>query len=127
MNAQLNVTVVRVFAPLLLIVGALGFVVPERLALTSGATPYNVFHLVFGLVGLGCVAVGDVRAARAFTIGFGLIDLYQAIASAAELWPKQAFAWKPVDDLLHVIIGVGLVGVGLVAGRPSTEPRPHAS
>ncbi len=116
-RAPLNVVVLRIFAPLLVVVAVLGFVTPESMALTSGAPAYNVFHLVFGLVGLGCVASKQVPFARAFNLGFGAIDLYQAFASVVGLWPKAAFGWKTADDVLHVVIGLGLVGVGLLADR----------
>ncbi|MDP3233616.1 MAG: hypothetical protein Q8N26_12630 [Myxococcales bacterium] len=116
-KTPLNVLVLKVFAPLLLVVGVLGFVLPESMALTSGATPYNVFHLVFGAVGLGCVFSKRLDAVRTFNIGFGLIDVYQAIASVADLWPKAAFQWKPADDVLHVLIGLGLLAVGVLADR----------
>jgi hypothetical protein len=112
-----NRRVLMVFAPVLLVVGALGFVLPASAALTSGATPYNVFHLVFGLVGLGCVASKQAVAVKGFNVGFGVIDLYQALASVAGLWPREAFQWKPADDVLHVVIGAALVGVGLFADR----------
>lgn len=122
LHRPLNEVVLRVFAPLLLVVGVLGFVTPEALALTSGATPYNLFHLAFGAIGLACVWRRDLRFIRAFTIGFGLIDLYQAVASVAGLWPKALFAWRAADDLLHVVIGLGLLGVGLLADRAKTTP-----
>jgi hypothetical protein len=117
MKAPLNVVVLRLFAPLLLVVGVLGFITPESLALTSGATPYNVFHLVFGVVGLGALASRDLGPVRAFNVGFGLIDVYQAVASLAGLWPKAYFQWKATDDVLHVVIGLALVAVGLLADR----------
>lgn len=114
---HVNVTLLRVFAPLLLVVGGLGFVLPESMALTSGATPYNVFHLVFGLMGQGALASKELGAARAFNLGFGLIDVYQAVASLQGWWPKASFQWKVTDDVLHVVIGLGLVAVGLLADR----------
>jgi len=48
-----------------------------------------------------------------FNMGFGLIDLYQAWASFAHLPPEQYFLWTRVDDILHVVIGTSLVGIGL--------------
>ena len=54
-GAGVNMLVLRIFAPVLIVVGVLGFVLPESIAMTSGAAPYNVFHIVFGLIGLGCV------------------------------------------------------------------------
>lgn len=117
MKTPLNVQVLRVFAPILIAVGALGFVIPPAAALTSGAAPYNVFHLSFGIVGLGCVLGGRLDAVRAFNFGFGLIDLYQALASVTELWPRSLFLWTRVDDVLHVLVGAVLVGVALKADR----------
>lgn len=121
MSSPRNVLVLKVFAPILLVVGVLGFVTPPELALTSGAAPYNVFHLVFGVIGVGCAFSGRLAAARAFNFGFGLIDLYQALASALSLWPREHFAWKRADDVLHVVIGVLLVGVAVVLDKPRRD------
>lgn len=115
----LNVRVLRLFAPVLLLVAVLGFVLPPSLALTSGAVPYDVFHLGFGVLGLGLAFTGRLPLARAFNVGFGLIDLYQALASFAGWWPQPLFQWKPADDVLHVLLGAGLVAVGLFADRPA--------
>lgn len=113
-----NVLILKVFAPLLVLVGLLGFVTPPQLALTSGAAPYNVFHVGFGLLGLGCAHVGGLRASRAFNLGFGLVDLYQAAASWWSLWPKTQFEWKTADDVLHVVVGAMLVAVAMGLDRP---------
>lgn len=116
-RVPVTVWVLRVFAPVLLLVGVLGFVIPPQLALTSGAPAYNLFHLAFGLLGLGCLASRETWAARVFVLGFGLIDVYQAIASLAGLWPRALFQWRATDDVLHVVVGLGLVCVGLFADR----------
>ena len=117
MKTAINLQVLRVFAPVLIVVGVLGFVLPPSAALTSGAAPYNIFHLVFGVIGLGCVFSGKLDAVRAFNLGFGLIDLYQAVASLTDLWPRSLFLWTRVDDALHVIVGALLVGFALGADR----------
>ncbi|MBM4783271.1 MAG: hypothetical protein GQE15_36810 [Archangiaceae bacterium] len=122
-GAGVNMLVLRIFAPVLIVVGVLGFVLPESMAMTSGAAPYNVFHIIFGLVGLGCVASKQLTFVRAFTIGFGAIDLYQAVASFAGLWPKELFQWKTADDVLHIVIGLLLVGVGVLADRALATPQ----
>lgn len=116
-RAPLNLVILRIFAPILVVAGVLGFVLPESMALTSGAPAYNVFHLTFGLVGIGCVASKQLPAVRAFNVGFGAIDLYQFLASLVGLWPKALFGWKTADDVLHVVLGLLLVGVGLLADR----------
>lgn len=112
-----NVQLLKLFAPILVVVGVLGFVTPPDLTLTSGAPAYNVFHLVFGVIGVGCAFSNRLPAARAFNLGFGAIDLYQALASVLSLWPKELFAWKRADDVLHVVIGLLLVLVAVLADR----------
>jgi hypothetical protein len=46
----MNTLTLAVFAPILVIAGVLGFVIPAERAATSGAPLYNVFHIVIGLV-----------------------------------------------------------------------------
>jgi len=109
----INRWVLGVFAPLLLVVAVMGFLASDERGSTSSAPAYNVFHLVFGLLGVGLVVWGNPAAIRSFNIGFGVLDLYQALASHQHWFPEALFRWKSVDDLLHVIIGVGLVVVGI--------------
>lgn len=110
---NLNYYVLLVFAPLLILIGILGFLIPREKSLTSGAPAYNIFHIVFGLIGLLFVFLQSDSWIRAFNIGFGLIDLYQAVASFAHLFPEKYFRWMRVDDVLHIVIGVALVLVGI--------------
>lgn len=106
-------TVLAIFAPVLILVGILGFVIPPSKALTSGAPPYNIFHLCFGFLGGGIALGGNETATRAFLIGFGVIDLYQAVASRANWFPRAHFRWRPADDVLHVVVGLALVAFGV--------------
>ncbi len=110
---ELNHYVLAVFAPLLIVVGVLGFLLPENKSLTSGAPAYNIFHIVFGIIGLVILLAGNEAWTRAFNVGFGVIDLYQAVASFAGLFPKALFKWKRADDVLHIVIGAFLVIVGV--------------
>ena len=110
---SLNQTVLLIFAPLLIIVGIAGLVIPADKSLTSGAIPYDIFHICFGIVGVIILLAKSVRGAIIFNIGFGLIDLYQAVASYFNLFPKSFFLWTGVDDILHIVIGLILVIVGL--------------
>ena len=109
----MNTLTVAVFAPILVLVGILGFVIPPDKAATSGAPLYNLFHIAFGLVGVALAFSGNDAAIRTFNIGFGSIDLYQAVASRLHWWPEKIFRWTKVDDLLHVVIGIVLVAVGV--------------
>lgn len=110
---SLNHYVLLVFAPLLILVGILGFVIPKNRSLTSGASAYNIFHIIFGLIGVVILYFNHSPCVRAFNIGFGLIDLYQAAASFVHIFPEKHFRWTRVDDVLHIVIGAGLVIVGV--------------
>jgi hypothetical protein len=109
----MNYYVLTAFAPILILVGVLGFLIPENKSLTSGAPAYNIFHIVFGLIGVATLYSGIETAHRAFNIGFGVIDLNQAGASFLGLFPKNQFKWKRADDVLHIVIGAFLVAVGV--------------
>jgi hypothetical protein len=110
---NLNFLILAIFAPILVLVGIVGFIIPPDKSLTSGATPYNIFHIVFGIIGAVIALNGELSLIRAFNIGFGLIDLYQAVASYANLFPKQYFKWTRADDILHIVIGALLVLIGI--------------
>jgi hypothetical protein len=112
-GGRLNWLVLVVFAPILIIVGVLGFVLPESASLTSTAPAYNWFHIAFGTLGLLVALTRRESYARAFNLGFGLIDLYQAAASFLGLFPETHFRWTRADEVLHVVIGLLLVGVAL--------------
>jgi len=110
--ATRNVQLVTWFAPLLVVAGVLGFVVPARLSLMSGAPAYNVFHLIAGAVGLVIALRRAAPAAITFNLAFGTIDLYQALAGLTGLFPARLFALRPADHVLHVGFGLLLAGVG---------------
>jgi hypothetical protein len=115
---SLNAITLRLFAPILVLAGVLGFITPPHLSLMSGATAYNIFHIVFGVIGIIFVLTKNETLIRSFNLGFGLIDLYQAAASFLHLFPEEYFQWKLADDILHIIIGAALVLIGL-SGRKS--------
>ena len=119
----LNQKTLAIFAPILILIGIAGFVIPERYSLTSSAAPYNLFHIFFGAIGLMLVMTNSELLASLFNFGFGLIDLYQVLASVVGLTPIQYFHWTIVDDVLHVLIGFGLVFIGWYGLRkkPATD------
>ena len=104
-----------IFAPVLLLTGVLGFILPD--GPLSSAPAYNIFHIIFGLIGLVFVVGKREDFIRGFNIGFGLIDLYQALASFMDWFPLHHFQWKTADDYLHIIIGGALVMIGIFAGK----------
>lgn len=110
---DLNSLILAIFAPILILVGLLGFIIPPHKSLTSGVPLYNIFHITFGVIGVIIILTDQSAAVRAFNVGFGLIDLYQAVASWFGLFPKRLFKWTRGDDILHVVIGAALVVIGL--------------
>ena len=108
---------------MLILTGIAGFVIPERYSLMSGAAPYNLFHIFFGAIGLMLLMTNSDVLASLFNFGFGLIDLYQVLASVVGLTPIQYFNWTFVDDVLHVLIGFALVFIGAYGLRrkPATD------
>lgn len=117
-----SAALLKLFGPVLVVTGILGFVTPPSLALMSGAAPYNIFHIAFGLLGTALAYKAPPRYASLFNAAFGAIDLYQALASVAGLPPTAQFAYKPADDLLHVVLGLALVAVGVAGLRRSARP-----
>ena len=109
----INYYVLLIFAPLLILTGILGFVIPAKKSLTSGAPAYNIFHIILGLVGFCILYFQSDFGIRTFNIGFGLIDLYQLVASKADLFPQSYFRWTKVDDILHLAVGTILVLIGI--------------
>ena len=109
---KLNQITLTIFAPILMLVGIAGFVIPSEYSLTSNAAPYNLFHIFFGAIGMVLLSMKNDLLVCSFNLVLGLIDLYQVLASIVGLTPKQYFLWTPLDDFLHVILGFGLVILG---------------
>ena len=122
-NKTLNQKTLAVLAPLLMIAGIAGFVIPEQYSLFSGAPPYNVFHLIFGAIGLLLLTTRNDLWASLFNFSFGLIDLYQVLASVVGLTPIQHFLWTYFDDVAHVLLGFALTIIGGYGLRKWKEAR----
>ena len=114
--ARLNRVVLAILAVVLVVSGVVGLVSPGHQS-TSEAPAYDVFHLVAGAIGMILVLSNQATRIRRFNIVFGLIDLYQAVASVLHLFPAALFRWTTTDDAVHVAIGMGLVAAGLAGGR----------
>ena len=110
--AAVNAKIAGGFGAVLVLTGISGFLpIPGPM---SNAAAYNVFHIVFGLIGIGCWLSKKPAATRGFNVGFGLIDLYQAAAHWLGLFPIAHFRWTRADDALHVAIGIALVLAGIL-------------
>jgi hypothetical protein len=122
---SLNYITLMIFAPVLILTGVAGFLIPGDKGLTSGAIPYNIFHLISGSIGLAILLTRREQWIIGFNIVFGLIDLYQALASYAHLFPEKFFHWTRVDDILHIILGLMLVGIGCYGAFNHHQSQSH--
>jgi hypothetical protein len=80
---------------------------------------HNIVHLLFGLAGLALA--GTASGARTYLIGGGAIYLVLWL-----LGLLGATDWVPTntaDDWLHLVLGVGMIGAGVVL----TRERPVAT
>ena len=121
-NRTINQTTLMIVAPLLLLTGIAGFVLPERYALMSNAAPYNLFHIFFGALGLILLQSKNDLVSSTYNFGFGLIDLYQVLASVVGLTPIEYFHWTYADDVVHVLLGFALVIIGGYGLRSRFRP-----
>ena len=74
---------------------------------------HNIVHLLFGVVGL--VLAKTAHGARTFLVGGGAVYLVLWVIGLV-----GAGDWIPVDtadNWLHFGLGVGMIGLGLVASR----------
>ena len=78
---------------------------------------HNIVHLLFGVAGVALARTID--GARTFLIGGGFIYLVLFLYGA--IWHGESGSnWIPVnwaDNILHVVLGIGMIGVGVVFGR----------
>ena len=74
---------------------------------------HNIVHLLFGVVGLALAKTA--AGARNFLIGGGVVYLalwVLGIVGAGDWIPSNTS-----DNWLHFALGVGMIGLGFVAGR----------
>lgn len=119
-HKNINFLILKFFAPVLILTGILGYLIPQEYSLMSTSGYYNIFHIAAGLIGLLIALIRNMKAVIAFNIAFGLLDLYQAAASFLNIFPDELINYTLTDDILHVVIGIVLVLAG-VFGKKSIE------
>lgn len=93
----------------------------KLLGLFQVSVLHNVVHLLFGVAGL---ALGRTRqGARSFLVGGGVIYLVLFVYGLV-VGQDSSANFVPVnsaDDVLHLLLGLGMVGLGLALSRPRTR------
>jgi hypothetical protein len=79
---------------------------------------HNLVHIAVGAAMIAA-AIAGVRAAKTANIGIGAVYLVLAIAGLAILGdnPLNIIALNGADNALHLVLGLGVLGVGLGADR----------
>ena len=87
----------------------------ELLGIFQVSILHNIVHGLFGLVGLYLAQTWE--GARTFLIGGGVIYLVLFLygivisdSSGANFVPANS----PQDDILHLLLGIGMIGLGVV-------------
>jgi Domain of unknown function (DUF4383) len=102
-------------------IGALEFAGHHSGALLFGlftvSVLHNVVHLVFAMTGLA-MAIGPAGARAYLLVGgviYLLLTLYGVLVPQAH--PANFIPVNTADDVLHLALGVGMIGLGLLSGR----------
>lgn len=83
---------------------------------------HNIVHLLFGVAGLAMAR--SVSLARSFLIGGGIIYLVLWIYGLLIDHRSDAnfIPLNDADNWLHLILGVGMIGLGLALSRDGRQP-----
>jgi hypothetical protein len=79
---------------------------------------HNIVHLLFGIAGLGLARTWE--GARQFLVGGGVVYLALFVYGLFSSGKDTGVNWIPVnwaDTILHLVLGLAMIGLGLVAGR----------
>jgi hypothetical protein len=87
---------------------------------------HNIVHLLFGVAGIAA-GRASASAARSFLVGGGVIYLVLWVYGlVVDMGSKANFVpLNNADNWLHLILGLGMIGLGLALGRTvsSTSAR----
>ena len=95
----------------------------ELLGLFQVSILHNIVHLAIGIIGL--VAAATWEGARLYLVGGGAI--YLALAVYGWIVERTSDAnfvpMNNADNLLHVVLGAGMILLGVVLGRGYARDR----
>jgi hypothetical protein len=98
----------------------------ELLGIFQVSILHNIVHLLFGVIGLAAARAG--RTAVLYLLAGGAVYLVLA-AYGALVGHDHDANFVPVnsaDDWLHLGLGVGMIGLGLLVRQVGAQPLPTA-
>lgn len=96
----------------------------ELLGIFQVSILHNIVHLLFGVAGIALAR--SHAGARNFLVGGGVIYLVLFLLGLFMAGKEEAINFVPVnsaDNVLHLLLGIGMIGLGLLLGRSSTTAR----
>lgn len=93
----------------------------ELLGIFNTSILHNIVHLLFGIAGISLSRTWD--GARTFLIGGGVIYLVLFVYGLI-FHGENGGNWIPVnwaDNVLHLVLGLGMVGLGVVLGKETVR------
>lgn len=89
---------------------------------------HNIVHLLFGVIGFAMAKRAD--SARTFLIGGGVVYLVVFLYGLVIDFGSDAniINLNSADNVLHLLLGLGMIGLGLIsAGDRTTDRRTAAA
>ena len=99
----------------------------KLLGLFQVSVLHNIVHGLFGIIGL--VLAKSVAGARGYLVGGGVVYLVLTVYGAV-IDLDSAVNFVPVnvaDNFLHLGLGIGMIGLGLVLGRQAAHSSTAAA
>ncbi len=92
----------------------------ELLGIFKVSVLHNLVHGLFGIAGLALAKTAS--GARTFLIGGGAI--YVVLWLLGLLGGADWIPSNSADDWLHLLLGIGMIGLGVALTRDRTVPKP---
>lgn len=95
------------------------------LGLFAVSVLHNVVHLLFGVAGM--VLARTPAGARGFLIWGGVIYLVLFLYGLLidEAGPANFVPVNAADNVLHLLLGAGMIGLGVITSRAAATTRVH--
>jgi len=111
---NLNFLILKFLAPILILIGVLGYIIPNEYNLMSNENFYNLFQINIGLIGMILLFTMNIKLIRGFNIALGAFNIYQVFSSYFGIFPDELFNYTLTDDIVHLDIGIALLFIGII-------------